>query len=62
MSYGFGYWLDGTAVVLDGGDHGVSFRSVFDRSSGAVSTVIANLETPISPAVRKIQDLLASAS
>jgi CubicO group peptidase (beta-lactamase class C family) len=62
MSYGFGYWLDGTAVVLDGGDHGVSFRSVFDRSSGAVSTAMANLETPISPVVRKIQDLLTSAS
>lgn len=55
MSYGFGFWLDGTAVVLDGGDHGVSFRSVFDCSSGTCWTVIANIETPISPLVSRLR-------
>jgi CubicO group peptidase (beta-lactamase class C family) len=56
--YGFGFWLDGPAVVLDGGDHGVSFRSVFDRSSGTCWTVIANLETPIIPLVSRLRDLV----
>jgi CubicO group peptidase (beta-lactamase class C family) len=57
MSYGYGCWLDDAAVVLDGGDHGVSFRSVFDRSSGSCCTVIANLETPISPLVARLREL-----
>jgi len=57
MSYGYGCWLEDTAVVLDGGDHGVSFRSVFDRSSGSCCTVIANLETPISPLVARLREL-----
>lgn len=58
MHYGYGVWLDGTAVVLDGGDHGVSFRSVFDRSSGTCCTVIANVETPISPVVARLRELV----
>ena len=61
MQYGYGFWLDGPAVMLDGGDYGVTFRSRYDRSSGAVCTVIANLETRITPLVRKISGLLSAA-
>lgn len=56
MSYGLGFWLDGPAVVLAGGDHGVSFCSVFDRSSGTCSTVVANVETPIGPIVARMRE------
>jgi CubicO group peptidase (beta-lactamase class C family) len=57
MSYGYGFWLESAAVVLDGGDHGVSFRSVFDRSTGTCCTVVANIETPISPVVARLREL-----
>jgi CubicO group peptidase (beta-lactamase class C family) len=60
--YGYGWWLDGPVIVLDGGDHGVSFRSCHDRAAQTVCTVIANLETPISPVVRRAQELLRGAS
>jgi len=58
MSYGYGFWLDGPAVVLDGGDHGVAFRSVCDRATGTCCTVIANMETPISPVVARLRDMI----
>jgi CubicO group peptidase (beta-lactamase class C family) len=57
LRYGYGFWLDGPVVMLDGGDYGVSFRSRYDPSSDAVCTVIANLETRIGPVVRKLSDL-----
>jgi CubicO group peptidase (beta-lactamase class C family) len=59
MSYGYGYWLDGPAIVLDGGDHGVSFRSVFDPAVGTCCTVVGNVETPISPVVARLRELVA---
>jgi hypothetical protein len=59
MSYGYGFWLNGVAVVLDGGDHGVSFRSVFDRASGTCCTVMANLETPVNPIIARLRELAA---
>lgn len=56
--YGLGFWLSTTAVELDGGDYGVTFRSSFDRSSGTVCTVIANVETRISPVFARVTELL----
>jgi CubicO group peptidase (beta-lactamase class C family) len=60
--YGLGFWLGASTVELEGGDFGVVFRSAFDRSSGVVSTVIANLETRISPVFARAQELLAATS
>jgi CubicO group peptidase (beta-lactamase class C family) len=42
--YGLGFWLHGTrdAVILEGLDAGVSFRSVHDRRSSTTFTVVSN--------------------
>jgi CubicO group peptidase (beta-lactamase class C family) len=42
--YGLGFWLHGSrdAVILEGLDAGVSFRSVHDRQSGTTFTVVSN--------------------
>ena len=42
--YGLGFWLHGTgpAVVLEGSDPGISFRSVHDPSAGLTFTVVSN--------------------
>jgi CubicO group peptidase (beta-lactamase class C family) len=41
--YGLGFWLaEGSAVVLEGGDAGVVFRSVHDPGSGVTCTLLAN--------------------
>jgi CubicO group peptidase (beta-lactamase class C family) len=61
-AYGYGFWLDGPAVLLEGGDHGVTFRSVLDRSSGRCTTVFANVETRIGPLVQRLQRLRESTS
>jgi CubicO group peptidase (beta-lactamase class C family) len=44
MRYGLGFWLDGTtdAVILEGMDAGVSFRSVHDPRSESTYTVVSN--------------------
>lgn len=44
MRYGLGFWLhrSSSAVLLLGGDAGVSFKSVHEPDSGATRTVIAN--------------------
>ena len=57
LGYGYGVWLDGSVVELHGGDYGVSFCSTYDRSSGVVCTVIANIETRIKPVVHRISEL-----
>lgn len=57
MHYGYGFWLDGEAVVLDGGDHGVTFRSVFDRPTRVCCTVVSNTETAINPIVARLREL-----
>jgi CubicO group peptidase (beta-lactamase class C family) len=62
MQYGYGFWLDGDAVVLDGGDHGVSFRTTFYRSSGWCVTVVSNTATPIGPIAARVRELLAADS
>jgi CubicO group peptidase (beta-lactamase class C family) len=44
MRYGLGFWLDGStdAVILEGMDAGVSFRSVHDPRSESTYTVVSN--------------------
>jgi CubicO group peptidase (beta-lactamase class C family) len=44
MRYGLGFWLHETtdAVILEGSDAGVSFRSAHDPRSGVTFTVISN--------------------
>lgn len=44
MRYGLGFWLHGTtsAVILEGSDSGVSFRSVHDPASEITWTVVSN--------------------
>ncbi len=58
--YGLGFWLTDSAVQLDGGDYGVTFRSSYDPTSATVCTVVANLETRISPALARVGELARS--
>lgn len=58
MHYGWGVWLDGSVVVLDGGDHGVSFRSAFEPSSRRLWTVASNTMDGAAPIVRRVRDLI----
>lgn len=58
MRYGWGVWLDGPRGVLDGGDHGVSFRSTFDPSSRRLWTAAANESRGIDPIMQRLRDLL----
>jgi CubicO group peptidase (beta-lactamase class C family) len=55
--YGYGFWLDASTVLMDGGDHGVTFRSTFDRPSSRCCTVIANIETTIGPLLQRLRDV-----
>ncbi|GGS58739.1 serine hydrolase domain-containing protein [Actinokineospora fastidiosa] len=54
MRYGLGFWLHetGGAVILIGGDAGVSFKSVHVPESGTTHTVIANTSEGAWPLVR----------
>ncbi len=60
--YGLGFWLaaSGPAVMLEGADHGVSFRSVADPGSGLVWTVVSNTSDGAWPVARALQDRLGS--
>ncbi len=60
MRYGLGFWLDPTsdAVVLEGADAGVSFRSVHRPSSGATSIVVSNTSGGAWPVARALAALL----
>jgi CubicO group peptidase (beta-lactamase class C family) len=58
--YGMGFWIDdGARLILDGGDYGVSFRSVHDPSSDLTVTVMCNT---MSGAATVSKALLASLS
>jgi CubicO group peptidase (beta-lactamase class C family) len=61
--YGRGFWLDvsSDAVMLEGRDAGVSFRSVHDARSRLTHTVISNTADGAWPITRSLADLLASA-
>ncbi|WP_052666511.1 serine hydrolase domain-containing protein [Nitriliruptor alkaliphilus] len=58
--YGLGFWLaaSGSAVILEGGDTGVSFRSVHDPEAGTTHTVVANTTTGAWPLARHLADTL----
>jgi CubicO group peptidase (beta-lactamase class C family) len=60
LRYGLGFWLHPTsdAVVLIGGDAGVSFRTVHDRAAGVTHTVLANTTDGAWPVARLLQELL----
>lgn len=48
--YGLGFWLAGDAdrVMLEGGDHGVTFMTAHDPVTGRTWTILANSETRLS--------------
>jgi CubicO group peptidase (beta-lactamase class C family) len=58
--YGLGFWLHGTrdAVMLEGYDAGVSFRSVHDRPSDTTFTVVSNTSEGAWPLVRYLGETL----
>jgi len=58
--YGLGFWLhaSGSAVMLEGYDAGVSFRTVHDPVSNTTSTVIANWSDGAWPLVRELDGQL----
>ena len=61
--YGLGFWLErsGSAVMLDGYDAGVSFRSVHDPVSRWSCTVMANTSEGAWPLVEGLDAFLGSA-
>jgi CubicO group peptidase (beta-lactamase class C family) len=61
--YGLGFWLDvsGGAVMLEGCDAGVSFRSWHDPASLVSHTVICNSAQGAWPLTRRLHELLTSA-
>ncbi len=42
LAYGIGLWLGDGVLVLEGADHGVSFRSVHTVASDRTATVVSN--------------------
>jgi CubicO group peptidase (beta-lactamase class C family) len=58
--YGLGFWLHATgpAVMLEGYDAGVSFRTTHDPESGRTFTVISNWTDGAWPLVRHLADTL----
>jgi CubicO group peptidase (beta-lactamase class C family) len=58
--YGLGFWLHGTrdAVMLEGYDAGVSFRSVHDRPTDTTFTVVSNTSEGAWPLVRYLGETL----
>jgi CubicO group peptidase (beta-lactamase class C family) len=64
MRYGLGFWLraTGSAVVLEGADAGVSFRSVSDPASGLTHTVVSNTSDGAWPLARYLDALTDRAS
>ncbi|HSK25107.1 MAG TPA: serine hydrolase domain-containing protein [Egicoccus sp.] len=60
--YGLGFWLDavGDAVIVEGYDAGVSFRSVNDPAAAVTWTVIANWSDGAWPMARRLRELTAA--
>jgi CubicO group peptidase (beta-lactamase class C family) len=60
MRYGLGFWLHPTsdAVVLEGADAGVSFRTVHDQAAGVTHTVLSNTTAGAWPVARRLDELL----
>jgi CubicO group peptidase (beta-lactamase class C family) len=61
--YGLGFWLHptGDAVMLEGYDAGVSFRTAHDRSTKAAYTVISNTSEGAWPLVELLDEQLLGA-
>jgi hypothetical protein len=60
--YGLGFWLDQSsdAVMLEGSDAGVSFRSVHRPRRGDTHTVISNTSEGAWPIARLLQERLSA--
>jgi hypothetical protein len=60
MRYGLGFWLheSNDAVMLEGFDAGVSFRSVHDPARGLTHTVLSNTSHGAWPITRYLDELL----
>jgi CubicO group peptidase (beta-lactamase class C family) len=60
MRYGLGFWLHptGHAVILFGGDAGVSFRTVHDEAAGVTHTVLSNTTAGAWPLTRHLGAVL----
>ncbi|WP_404390738.1 serine hydrolase domain-containing protein [Humibacillus xanthopallidus] len=58
--YGLGFWLHqgGDAVLLEGYDAGVSFRSLHDRAAGLTFTVVSNTTEGAWPVAGFLEDHL----
>jgi CubicO group peptidase (beta-lactamase class C family) len=58
MRYGLGFWLaqSGSAVMLEGSDAGVSFRSGHDPLRGVTHTVISNTSDGAWPIARRLAE------
>jgi hypothetical protein len=58
--YGLGFWLSATgdAVMLEGYDAGVAFRTAHEPSAGLTYTVISNWSDGAWPLVRLLDDRL----
>jgi CubicO group peptidase (beta-lactamase class C family) len=56
--YGLGFWLapEGPAVILEGYDAGVSFRSVHDPGADLTHTVVSNWTDGAWPTARFLRD------
>jgi CubicO group peptidase (beta-lactamase class C family) len=64
MRYGLGFWLhpSNQAVMLEGFDAGVSFRSVHDPNTATTHTVISNRSDGAWPVTRRLDRLLTASS
>jgi CubicO group peptidase (beta-lactamase class C family) len=60
MRYGLGFWLHASsdAVILEGYDAGVSFRTLHEPASGMTYTVLANTTSGAWPMARLLERLL----
>ncbi|MCR6486988.1 beta-lactamase family protein [Amycolatopsis sp. OK19-0408] len=57
--YGLGFWLPRPGVVrLEGGDHGVTFRSNHQPSSGLTATLISNDHRGGGPLLKQLDEYL----
>jgi len=58
-TYGLGFWLPRPGVVhLDGGDHGVTFWSSHEPSTGLTATLISNNHRGGGPLLRRLDEFL----
>ena len=60
LRYGMGFWLGANrlTVMLEGMDAGVSFRSAYDRPTGAMYTVMSNTSSGAWPIVKVLDEQL----